>query len=107
VVIERLPYAECIRRYDSKPGTLFYLDPPYWGCTDDYGRNIFEVADFERLRELLASLHGQFILSINDTPEIRTIFSDFAMREVSLHYGVGGGQRPARELIITPHGTFR
>ena len=31
VTIERLPYAEMIRRYDRE-GTLFYLDPPYWGC---------------------------------------------------------------------------
>lgn len=27
VLIERLPYAECIRRYDSRPGALFYCDP--------------------------------------------------------------------------------
>ena len=26
--IERLPWAECIRRYD-RPHTFFYLDPPY------------------------------------------------------------------------------
>jgi DNA adenine methylase len=41
VLIERLPYADCIKRYDSRPGTLFYCDPPYWGCTDDYGKDIF------------------------------------------------------------------
>ena len=28
VVIECLPYADVIKRYD-RPGTLFYLDPPY------------------------------------------------------------------------------
>jgi len=101
VVIECLPYAECIRRYDSRPGTLFYLDPPYWGCTDDYGRNIFAPADFEVLRDILANLNGRFVLSINDVPEIREIFAGFTLHEVGLHYGIGGGQRPARELIIT------
>jgi len=30
-VIECLDYGAFIRRYDG-PGTLFYLDPPYWGC---------------------------------------------------------------------------
>ena len=30
VVIECLSWREFIDRYDS-PGTLFYLDPPYWG----------------------------------------------------------------------------
>ena len=106
VVIECLPYAECIRRYDSRPddskgGTLFYLDPPYWGCTDDYGRNIFAPEDFQRLCDILAGLNGQFVLSINDVPQIREIFAGFTWHEVGVHYGVGSGQRPARELIIT------
>jgi len=35
VVIECLPWQEVIRRYD-RPETLFYLDPPYWGCENDY-----------------------------------------------------------------------
>jgi len=101
VIIERLPYAECIKRYDSRPGTLFYIDPPYWGCTDDYGQGLFSEADFEALRDLLEGLQGRFILSLNDTPEVRRLFAGFDIEEVSLHYGVGGGQRPAREVIIT------
>lgn len=101
VLIECLDFGECIKRYDSRPGALFYCDPPYWGHTDDYGRDIFSPADFERLRGLLAGLKGRFILSLNDRPEVRELFAGFAMEEVSLHYGVGGGQRPAKELIIS------
>ena len=44
VHIERLPYAELIRRYD-RPEALFYLDPPYWGCEDDYGAGVFSRED--------------------------------------------------------------
>lgn len=101
VVIERIPYADCIRRYDSRPGTLFYLDPPYWGCTDDYGRDIFSQEDFARLAEQLAGLQGRFILSLNDTPEVRQLFAGFEIEEVELHYGVGGGARPAKEVLIS------
>lgn len=101
VIIECLPYEECIRRYDSRPGTLFYLDPPYWGCTDDYGKNIFSPVDFERLRCLLDGLQGRFILSLNDVPEVRAIFAGFEMEEVGLNYRAGGQVTPARELIIT------
>lgn len=36
VVVEQLPYADLIRRYDG-PDVLFYLDPPYVGGEDDYG----------------------------------------------------------------------
>ncbi len=42
VVIECLPYADVIRRYD-RPGTLFYLDPPYWGNESDYGNTCSTV----------------------------------------------------------------
>lgn len=39
VVIERLPFADFIRRYD-RPGTLFFIDPPYWGNDADYGPGV-------------------------------------------------------------------
>jgi DNA adenine methylase len=99
VVIECLPYAEFIQRYD-RPETLFYLDPPYWGSEGYYGKALFSRSDFERLAELLAGIKGRFILSINDVPQIRKVFAAFQIKPVKLNYGVGGGQRPAKELII-------
>ena len=48
VTIERLPWAEFVRRYD-RPGTLFYLDPPYFGCERDYGEGMFDRAQFEAM----------------------------------------------------------
>jgi len=100
VDIERLPYDRLIRRYDT-PGTLFYLDPPYWGCTDDYGADVFSEADFERLRELLKAIEGSFIMSINDRPEVRKIFEGFLIEEVTLNYRLSGKATLARELIIS------
>lgn len=100
VDIERLPYAELINRYDT-PGTLFYLDPPYWGCESDYGKDVFGRDDFEILARLLTVMKGRFILSINDNPDIRQIFGAFQIEEVSLNYRVGGMVTPARELIIS------
>lgn len=37
VWIECLPYAEFIPRY-SRPETLFFVDPPYWGTEHYYGK---------------------------------------------------------------------
>ena len=87
VVIECLPYAEFISRYD-RPETLFYLDPPYWGCESDYGRHLFERADFERLAGLLEGLQGRFILSLNDVPAVREIFGAFDIEAVQTSYSV-------------------
>lgn len=103
VTIERLPYAEVIRRYDG-PETLFYLDPPYWGCEADYGEGVFARADFERLADQLAEIEGRFVLSINATPGAREMFGRFTMDEVETTYTIatataGAGKRVG-ELII-------
>jgi len=102
VVIECLDYAEFIARYDS-PGTLFYLDPPYWGNEADYGRGMFSSAEFERMAAQLAGIKGRFLMSINDAREIRRIFSGFELREVSTSYTIGtkAGSRGQRaELLV-------
>lgn len=101
VVIEQLPYADFIRRYDHL-GALFYLDPPYFGCEDFYGANVFSRDDFARLAGVLRQCEGRFLLSINDTLEIREIFSGFDFEEVDLNYSVSmGGGTKAHELIIS------
>lgn len=101
VLIECLDFGTCIERYDSRPGTLFYCDPPYWGNENDYGKGVFSRADFERLRGLLTGLQGRFILSINDRPEVRELFAGCDMEEVTLNYQVSGKATPARELLIS------
>ena len=104
VVIERLPWAEFIRRYD-RAGTLFYLDPPYFGCERDYGDDMFGRGEFEQMAAVLAGVKGRFILSLNDHPEVRRIFAGFDVEEVGVRYTVGGAgagkAQEARELIIS------
>lgn len=104
VSIENLDWLEFIDRYD-RPGTLFYLDPPYWGCEDDYGKLLFDRAQFAAIAERLARIKGKFILSINDVPEIRELFAAFSLTEVRLNYSVSGGKGvPAKELIVGQFG---
>lgn len=78
VVIECLDWSAFIPRYDSAD-TLFYIDPPYWGCEDDYGKAMFARSDFQRLAELLVTIRGRFILSLNDLPEVRSTFGAFEL----------------------------
>lgn len=101
VVIERLPYPDFIDRYDAA-GTLFYLDPPYFGSEDDYGKDVFGRSDFDRLATQLAQLEGRFILSINDTPEVREIFAAFPFEAVETTYTISQAEaQKVGELIIT------
>lgn len=101
VVFENLDWAELVRRYD-RPGALFYLDPPYFGGENDYGKGMFDRGQFAEMARLLGSIDGPFILSINDTPEIREIFAGFEIEEVALSYSIStAGATAARELLIS------
>jgi DNA adenine methylase len=104
VTIERLHFAEFIRRYD-RPGALFYLDPPYFGCETDYGKDLFDRLDFGQLAQLLAGIKGTFIMSLNDVAEVRRIFASFSIKAVDVRYTIAGpsASKEFGEVIITPH----
>jgi DNA adenine methylase len=99
VQIECLPYEKVLAQYDSST-TLSYLDPPY------YGRSLYKFNldpdDFRRMAELLGTLRGKFVLSLNDLPQVRATFKGFKFREIDTPYTaqkVAG--RRYREVLIT------
>lgn len=102
VVIERLPYADFIRRYDRE-GALFYLDPPYWACEKDYGPDVFSRADFAALADQLAGIKGKFLMSLNDNDGVRGTFARFTTTPIDTTYTIGATSRPALELLISNH----
>lgn len=98
VTIERLPFQVMMEKYD-RAGTLFFVDPPYWGVEGLYGKDLFQRADFETLREILRCLKGRFILTINDREETRDLFAAFTQYPVAVRYSVK--DKTGRELIVT------
>lgn len=101
VVLENLPWQDILQRYDHD-GALFYLDPPYWGGENDYGKGLFDRAQFAQMAEILGNIKGAFILSINDRPEIRDMFQAFEIDAVTVTYTVAkAGSKDAAELIIS------
>lgn len=74
VVIECLDFQPFLDRYD-RPGTLFYLDPPYAGSEGYYGKDLYQPADLARLAESCMRLKGTFILSNMDCPAVRAAFA--------------------------------
>lgn len=102
VVVERLPWSEFIARYDRE-GTLFYLDPPYFGSEQDYGAGMFGRAEFAVMAEQLHGIRGRFLLSLNDHPEVRRIFDGFTIEAEDVRYTVGGMDRSKMvgEVIIS------
>jgi DNA adenine methylase len=110
VTIERLPWAEFIARYD-RPGTLFYLDPPYYGSEKDYvgddRQPLFERREFEAMADQLAGIQGRFLLSINDHPDVRAIFQRFDFEQLETTYTLAqqGPGKAVGELVISGSGS--
>jgi len=104
VTIENLDWLDFINRYDRET-TVFYLDPPYFGNENDYGKGLFNRDQFALMAERLAQLKGRFILSINDRPQIRDLFAAFHIEKASCTYSIDRNNKnfQARELIISNH----
>ena len=102
--VENLDFRAFLKRYD-RDGTLFYLDPPYYGHENDYGKEMFSRSDFDDLVSVLKGLKGTFILSLNDRPEVRDLFKNFNIRSVETTYTAGGNNKAKKvgEVIISNH----
>lgn len=99
VTLECLPYEQVLKKYDS-PETLFYLDPPYYGIK--LYNFVLEPDDFRAMAERLGSVRGKFVLSLNDVPDVRTIFSAYHIKPIEIPYTAQkkAGKR-FREVLIT------
>lgn len=101
VIIENVSWESCLKRYD-RPHTLFYLDPPYWG-TQGYGVE-FGLDRYSHMAELMGSMKGKAVVSVNDIPEMRAAFKGHTMKRISVNYTVGAsgqGRGDRGELVIS------
>lgn len=85
VQIECKDFRDLIPRYD-RPHSFFFLDPPYWQIPGY--KHDFEESDFVELASILGSIKGKFLMTINDTKEVRAIFKDFPIQETTLKYSM-------------------
>ena len=80
---------------------LFYLNPPYWGNENDYGRNIFSRNDFKVLAETLARIKGRFLMSLNAVADVYETFAAFHIDEVDCTYSVSNkSSKAVKEVLI-------
>ena len=75
--IENLDYKDLIRRYDSEE-TFFYLNPPYYKIR--YYEHNFEEKDFYELKDVLDSVRGKYLMSINFRDLIIKVFGEPQMK---------------------------
>jgi DNA adenine methylase len=102
VAVENLPYERLMKNYDS-PGTFWFFDPPYTvGEVDTYAA--WDEARMAGFAEAVAGLQGDWLVTVNDTPENRGLFRGHEIRPVVTPSGaVNRRNRPDAtfaELII-------
>ena len=99
VMVENLDWSALVSRYD-KPGTVFYMDPPYYKMP--FYKHNFVDADFHKMAELLRGIKGKFIMSINEEPFVRETFKDFKIDVVKVKYSVNfeSLKKNSHELLI-------
>jgi len=91
-------YKSVIKSNDSKD-TYFYLDPPYESSKGLYAKSDF---NYEELAGVLSKVKGKFVLSLNDSPNIRNIFKQFKIRGLRVEGGGTQdlGAKTRKEVII-------
>ena len=72
-------YGEIIHKYD-RPDTFFFLDPPYENTNKTFGYSEDTDFDFARLESLVRLIKGNFLMTINDSPNIHRLFKGFNIK---------------------------
>jgi DNA adenine methylase len=103
VCIEHLDWEHCLRLYD-RPGTFFFIDPPYTECNAAMYEG-WTNTDVQILRDRLAGLKSAWLVTLNDTPAIRLIFAGCQFTPIARARGInnqGGSAHIYKELLISP-----
>jgi DNA adenine methylase len=77
-------YASVVKKYDS-PTTFFFFDPPYEKTRTIYGYGEHKDFDFAKLLEVLRGVKGKFLMTINDSPNIRDMFKEFNIKTTNVY----------------------
>jgi len=103
VIITHKDYEKIVDGYDS-PTTFFFIDPPYENTTSSFYRHGNQF-DFHRLCKVLAGMKGKFLMTINDSKNIREVFQQFKIKPIDVKTSWSQVNKksdlPRKELIIT------
>ena len=105
VKYENKDYEAVVKKYDS-PDTFFFIDPPYENTAKEFGYAQSSEFDFERLKDVLSKIKGDFLLTINDSKRIRNLFKGFHIKPIKVPNAYANRKSSKQkafrpELIIT------
>ncbi len=88
VMIERLDYRECIRKYDG-PETFFYLDPPYLKSMEKHKSEYaisgsWSYDDYRELKRVLDGVEGKWLMNHAENDFIEDLFNEYYILKVKV-----------------------
>ena len=107
LTVNRLDFRRSVLKHKD---AFVYADPPYFiGKKKLYGNQgdmQFEQKDHEDLARILKK-RRRWVLSYNDTPEVRKLYRGFRVRKLSWSYGMSGvksrKKKHSNEILILSH----
>lgn len=99
VQVTCLDFEDVIRK---EGGAFIYLDPPYWEKGEELYQFFFKRKDHERMAVALKESKNKWLLSYDDHPEIRKLYSFAHIEDVPLKYSINGST-VKNELLIFPN----
>lgn len=104
LIIESKKWEEFVLNKPQGKDVLYYFDPPYFG--KQYIKLYQHSVEHEKLFNFLLNFKEKFILSINDCPEIRKIFTEhkgFFVKEIKATYTITAQSqaKKTQELVIS------
>lgn len=71
-----------INKYFKKPNIFFYIDPPYTAGGKNSGKRLYahNEINHKHLFDLMATVSGDFVMSYNDSKEVRELAGEHKFR---------------------------
>jgi DNA adenine methylase len=106
ILITNLDYSELLDSVGKK--VFLFLDPPYFSATKSklYGKdgNLHTSFEHQKFAELLKQCHHQWLITYDDSPQIRENFNWAKISEWELQYGMNNYKQSnaakGKELFI-------
>lgn len=84
---------------DTSPNTLINLDPPYFGKGPELYTNFYQPDDHAILAKAVCSIQRHWMVTYDDTPEIRNLYKQYATYTSNLNYSAQL-KRVGTELLV-------
>jgi DNA adenine methylase len=102
--IENRPWEKILSSYDHAE-TFLFLDPPYFDSGGDAYAGWGEP-ELKRFCRQVAHLHGTWLFTFQDCPQVRKLMAGYPLRAISRANGIGNNGKTAkgradRKVIIT------